>query len=110
MNKAVGYTIISKPDYIKLRCPHCESDMAVDFVGDNWSDGGYCDCPNCEKDRDPYSRHCVKCHNKSEYKAITNFDCCCESIENMAQAIDIMKVGWTKEQIVEWLQREVEDD
>lgn len=70
---------------------------------------------NCEicrynNRRDPCSRHCVKCHGKSEYKAITYFDCCCESIENMAQAIDIMKAGWTKEQIVEWLKQEVEDE
>lgn len=37
----------------------------------------------------------------------TYFEFCCEDIENMAQAIDIMKVGWTKEQIVEWLKQEV---
>lgn len=55
MRKTVGYTIISKPDYIKLRCPHCKRDIKVDFEDvnfneDNWSDGGYCDCPNCEKE------------------------------------------------------------
>lgn len=70
---------------------------------------------NCEicrynNRRDSSSRHCVKCHNKSEYRAITNFDCCCENVENMAQVIDIMKVGWTKEQIIEWLKQEAEDD
>lgn len=31
---------------------------------------------------------------------------CCESIEAMAQIIDIAKIGWTKEQIMEWLQKE----
>ena len=36
----------------------------------------------------------------------TNFDKCCESMEAMAQIIDIAKVGWTKEQIMEWLQKE----
>lgn len=35
----------------------------------------------------------------------TNFDICCESIENMAQMIDIMKCGWTKEQIKIWLKQ-----
>lgn len=35
----------------------------------------------------------------------TNFDVCCESVETMAQMIDIMKCGWTKEQIVNWLKQ-----
>ena len=39
----------------------------------------------------------------------TNFDMCCESMEAMAQIIDIAKIGWTKEQIMEWLQSEVEE-
>lgn len=43
-----------------------------------------------------------------EYKPKTNFDYCCESVENMAQIIDIAKIGWTKEQIIEWLQSEAE--
>lgn len=38
-------------------------------------------------------------------KPKTNFDFCCESVENMAQVIDIAKCGWTKEEIIEWLQR-----
>lgn len=33
----------------------------------------------------------------------TNFDACCESIENMAAVLDIAKIGWTKEQLVKWL-------
>lgn len=33
----------------------------------------------------------------------TNFDVCCESIENMAAVLDIAKIGWTKEQLVKWL-------
>ena len=41
-------------------------------------------------------------------KPKTNFDYCCQSIENMAQIIDIAKAGWTKKQIVEWLQSEAE--
>lgn len=40
------------------------------------------------------------------HKKKTNFDRCCESVETMAQVIDIAKIGWTKEQIVEWLQKE----
>lgn len=40
------------------------------------------------------------------HKKKTNFDMCCESMEAMAQIIDIAKIGWTKEQIMEWLQKE----
>lgn len=39
-------------------------------------------------------------------KKKTNFDRCCESMEAMAHIIDIAKIGWTKEQIMEWLQKE----
>ena len=35
----------------------------------------------------------------------TNFDVCCESAETMAQIIDIMKCGWTREQVLEWLRK-----
>lgn len=48
---------------------------------------------------DPY-------HQSGEHKKKTNFDRCCESMESMAQIIDIAKIGWTKEQIMEWLQKE----
>ena len=41
-----------------------------------------------------------------DHKKKTNFDMCCESMEAMAQIIDIAKIGWTKEQIIEWLQKE----
>ena len=41
-----------------------------------------------------------------DHKKKTNFDICCESMEAMAQIIDIAKIGWTKEQIIEWLQKE----
>lgn len=34
----------------------------------------------------------------------TNFDVCCESVETMAEIIDIMKCGWTKEQVKRWLE------
>jgi len=37
----------------------------------------------------------------------TNFDVCCESPENMAGIIDIAKTGWTKEQILEWLNKPI---
>lgn len=36
---------------------------------------------------------------------MTNFEWCCQSIENMAQVIDIAKCGWTREQIIKWLQK-----
>lgn len=45
---------------------------------------------------------------KGEHAKKTNFDMCCESMEAMAQIIDIAKIGWTKEQIMEWLQSESE--
>lgn len=35
----------------------------------------------------------------------TNFDVCCENAETMAQMIDIMKCGWTREQILKWLKK-----
>ena len=44
-----------------------------------------------------------------EDKKRTNFDICCQDIETMAQVIEIMKCGWTKEQVVEWLQSEAEE-
>lgn len=37
----------------------------------------------------------------------TNFDICCESMENMASVIDIAKVGWSKEKILDWLRKPV---
>ena len=37
----------------------------------------------------------------------TNFDMCCESIESMASVIDVAKVGWSKQQIIEWLRKPV---
>lgn len=35
----------------------------------------------------------------------TNFGVCCESVETMAQMIDIMQPGWTKEHIISWLKQ-----
>ena len=52
-----------------------------------------------------WRRDCFELVEKQP-KKITNFDVCCESMEAMAQVIDIIKVGWTKEQIIEWLQKE----
>lgn len=54
--------------------------------------------------------HCARAYT-DEYERKTkptNFDMCCKSIENMAQSIDIMKCGWTKEQIIEWLNNTVD--
>lgn len=49
------YTIVSKPDYIEVKCPHCSENVRipfdqVDFESDYWDDGGRCTCPECEKD------------------------------------------------------------
>ena len=46
---------------------------------------------------------------KEEHVKKTNFDRCCKSMEAMAQIIDIAKIGWTKDKIMEWLQSEVEE-
>ena len=35
----------------------------------------------------------------------SNYDICCDSIEKMAHIIDIMKCGWSIEEIIEWLKR-----
>lgn len=60
-------------------------------------------------------KKCIEIVNElaEEYKGgcdkpKTNFDYCCESVENMAQIIDIAKIGRTKEQIIERLQSEAE--
>ena len=42
-------------------------------------------------------------------KPKTNFDICYESVENMAHVIDIAKCVWTREEIIKWLQSEVEE-
>lgn len=44
-----------------------------------------------------------------EPKKKTNFDYCCQSAEIMAQVIDIAKCGWTKEEIINWLQSEAKE-
>lgn len=44
-----------------------------------------------------------------EPKRKTNFDYCCQSAEIMAQVIDIAKCGWTKEEIINWLQSEAKE-
>lgn len=51
--------------------------------------------------REPYQMN-------GEHLKKTNFDICRESMDAMAQIIDIAKIGWTKEQIMEWLQKETE--
>lgn len=53
------------------------------------------------------SNYAERCKDFKQQKQ-TNFDYCCQSVENMAQVIDIAKCGWTKEQVIKWLQSEVE--
>ena len=68
-------------------------------------------CEKCKYNSKAETEYpCNRCvHNATEkFEPKTNFDICCESIENMAQIIDIAKIGWTKEQIIEWLQSEAE--
>ena len=50
--KPVNFTIISKPDYIELQCPHCKQNVEIPFKNVNfytsdWSEGGETDCPDC---------------------------------------------------------------
>lgn len=52
--KPVDYTIVSKPDYIKLECPHCHHSLEipfddVNFYASNWAEGGEVDCPDCNR-------------------------------------------------------------
>ena len=67
-------------------------------------------CVGCKYEKEsPDSKYCLGCKQNAidKYVPKTNFDMCCESIENMAQIIDIAKIDWTKEQIIDWLQSEV---
>lgn len=50
--KAVDYTIISKPAYIKFDCPYCNEEVEIDFKEvvfntDYWGDGAWVNCPEC---------------------------------------------------------------
>lgn len=69
--------------------------------------------PNtCQDTNCPYNdgNDCPAADGCAGYeRKITNFDRGCESMEAMAQIIDIVKIGWTKDQIMEWLQKEVEE-
>ena len=69
----------------------------------------YDGCVGCAYEKEPETgRHCIKCkRNRATdmYKRKTNYDLCCESLENMAQVIDMAKIGWTKEQITDWLRQ-----
>lgn len=50
------------------------------------------------------------CNNRfvnKDASRTTNFEMCCQSKENMASIIDIVKVEWGKEKIVEWLNQPV---
>ena len=69
-------------------------------------------CVRCKYENESAdSKYCLGCKQNAidKYTPMTNFDMCCASIENMAQVIDIAKVGWTKKQIIEWLQSEVKE-
>lgn len=51
---SVDYTIVSRPDYVSLACPHCKEDLRinfseVDFNTDYWGDGAWVTCPYCEQ-------------------------------------------------------------
>lgn len=50
------------------------------------------------------------CESREQHKNLTNYEVCCQDIETMAQVIDIAKVGWTKEQILNWLNQEAHID
>ena len=67
------------------------------------------DCRHSSKGLREYP--CSVCiHNAiDKFSPKTNFDACCESVEAMAQFIDIAKVGWTKKQIIKWLKSEVKE-
>lgn len=52
---STDYVINSKPDSISLECPYCGEEIEipfneVNFKTDYWGDGGYCTCPECEKE------------------------------------------------------------
>lgn len=64
----------------------------------------YTNCPYNDGNECPAADGCAGYERKR-----TNFDMCCESMEAMAQIIDIAKIGWTKDKIMEWLQSEVEE-
>ena len=51
------------------------------------------------------SKTCKQCELYHRYAKRTNFDVCCSSVEAMASIIDIAKVGWTKEDVKEWLKK-----
>lgn len=53
--KSTDYIIISRPAYVQLECPYCENVIEnpfenVTYNTDYWGDGGYCTCPECEKE------------------------------------------------------------
>ena len=52
--RTADFTIVSKPNYISLMCPHCYSDIKIpwkdvcepDYWGDDW---GEVECPDCHE-------------------------------------------------------------
>lgn len=62
---------------------------------------------------------CSKCYRngiyvnmyqpKGEQKKRTRFDKCCESIDNLVDAILSINIGWSREQIVHFLREEIDE-
>lgn len=55
-------------------------------------------CPFCGEE---YDKEKTLNEELTVYYKPTNFEKCCESIENMAQCVDVIKSRWTREEIVE---------
>ncbi|MCI7129624.1 MAG: hypothetical protein MSA09_03500 [Lachnospiraceae bacterium] len=103
----------------KELCRICVVDDAIEIVKQEaekheecYKDCGECEAYNKERHNDCVfneGQDCPAAEGCGGYeRKRTNFDMCCESMEAMAQIIEIAKIGWTKEQIMEWLQSEVE--
>ena len=106
-----GGAIMEQEKNIKVTAVHPpQSCTACSFFGAE-VDGtnGTCFLTGYETDIDTADKGIMdnckikKRKKKAREETRTNFDACCESIENMAAVLDIAKIGWTKEQLVKWL-------
>lgn len=106
-----GGAIMEQEENIKVTAVHPpQSCTACSFFGAE-VDGtnGTCFLTGYETDIDTADKGIMdnckikKRKKKAREETRTNFDACCESIENMAAVLDIAKVGWTKEQLIKWL-------
>ena len=121
-----GLTDIDECDEYIVMIEGADIPTALNYVGDGewYRDGNYYKViawmplpqqyqPNvCQDTNCPYNdgNDCPAAEGCAGYeRKRTNFDMCCESMEAMAQIIDIAKIGWTKDKIMEWLQSEVEE-